>query len=270
VRVAREDRLSDADSSTADLAVLPGLAIHYEILEGFGLLAGVHRGFSPVAPGQAEEVTPEFAINYEFGLRYQRSESQTLLEAIGFVSDYSNIVGQCTFSSGCAVEDLDKQFNGGEAFIAGLEVVAQHTFDLPKGYQLPIRASYTYTNATFQSSFTSSNPQFGEVSEGDSLPYVAPHQAAVSIGLQHEMWAINLGLTYFDRMRETAGTDDGPKTDAAWLFDASLSYRPLNWLDLYVTGENLANQQVVASRRPFGARPIRPLQLLGGIRLRYD
>ena len=71
-------------------------------------------------------------------------------------------------------------------------------------------------------------------------------------------------------MRETAGGDDVPKTDAAWLLDASVSYSPLNWLDLYITGENIANQQVIASRRPFGARPIRPLQLMGGLRLRYN
>jgi len=230
----------------------------------------VHRGFSPVAPGQAWEVTPEFAINYEFGFRYQRSASSTLLEAIGFISDYSNIVGQCTFSSGCAVEDLDKQFNGGEAFIAGVEVVAQHTFDLPRGYQLPIRASYTYTHATFGSSFSSSNPQFGTVEEGDFLPYVAPHQAALTIGVTHELWGLNLGVTYFDKMRETAGTGDEPQTDVSWLLDASVSYRPLDWMDIYVTGENLANQQVIASRRPYGARPIRPLQLMGGIRLRYN
>ncbi|MEO1172902.1 MAG: TonB-dependent receptor, partial [Myxococcota bacterium] len=101
--------------------LIPGLGAYYEILDDLGVLAGVHRGFSPAAPGQGagQEVEPERSLNYEAGLRYTTAGLRA--EVIGFFSDYENLLGSCTASSGCDPADLDRQFNAGEVFVYGLE-----------------------------------------------------------------------------------------------------------------------------------------------------
>jgi Fe(3+) dicitrate transport protein len=255
-----EDRLAGTSSQANQVALLPGFGALMELPGGFELVGGVHRGFSPVGPGQPEEVDPEYAINSEFGARYARAASQTQVEAIGFTSAYSNVTGQCAFSSGCAPEDLDRQFNGGEAFIWGVEAVAAHTLEAPGGLSFPLRATYTFTDARFQSAFRSTNPQFGDVEVGDALPYVPTHQASGQFGLR---WSggvsLNVGATYVDRMREEASQgEDGTFTDAYTMLDALVGWSPVETVQIYVRGDNLLDAAPIVSRRPYGARSIRP------------
>ena len=266
------DHQTDELTENDHLTFLPGVGAHYEIMEGLGVLAGVYRGFSPVSPGQSGEVLPETSLNYEFGVRYSHPDTQTLLEAIGFYSDYSNLVGECTFSAGCGVDDLDKQFNAGEVDILGVEVVLSHTFALPAELRLPIRATYTYTRGEFKTSFVSSNPQFGDVQEGDQMPYVPAHQASLHVGIGGPLWDFDINTTYVDAMHEVAGGADAPAeemTDSTVMLDATARYRPIQWLELYLKGENLLHSQPIVSRRPYGARPGKPLLVSGGLKLSW-
>ena len=82
---------------------LPGMGILYRISDDLTLLAGVHKGFT--APSNSPGVKEEQAINYELGLRYVSNGLHA--EVIGFLSDYDNILGECTSSSGadCTVGD---------------------------------------------------------------------------------------------------------------------------------------------------------------------
>jgi len=75
-----------------------------------------------------------------------------------------------------------------------------------------------------------------------------------------------------DSMREVAGGDDAPdseKTDRMVLLDVTARYRPLEWMEVYLKGENLLNSQPIVSRRPYGARPGKPLLASGGIKLSW-
>jgi Fe(3+) dicitrate transport protein len=52
------------------------------------------------------------------------------------------------------------------------------------------------------------------------------------------------------------------------LLDASASYQ-LGPVTLYVQGNNLTNQAALVARRPFGARPLAPLSVQGGVKLSW-
>ena len=161
--------------------MLPGVGLHYELTPWWGLLGGVHSGFSPVSPGQPKEVNPEQSINYELGSRVAWKKTEA--ELIGFFNDYSNLTGECTFSSGCADELLNQQFNGGQVHVYGLESVLGQEVAGPWGMNLLGKVLYTLTLSDFQSNFSSSNPQFGEVEAGDALPYVPQHQGTFLGGI---------------------------------------------------------------------------------------
>lgn len=266
----RIDRRADRTDGRRQLVALGGFGAHYDIGWGLGVLAGVHQGFSPVSPGQPDEQSPERSVNYEAGLRWTDEAARSLGEAVFFFNDYSNLVGQCAFSSGCSEDDLDRQFNGGAAHILGVEVAGHHAVALGCGYELPLRGAYTYTRARFRSAFSSSHPEWGDVSAGDVMPYVPEHQARLELGVDHRLWGATVAGAYTSAAREIAGPPDPPaaeRTDAVFLLDATARWSPLDWLEVYLRGENLTAARPIASRRPFGARPGRPLVILGGVRL---
>ncbi len=261
----------DALTRTADGAtyqvLIPGVSAYAALPKGFGILGGVHRGFSPVAPEQARTSKPERSVNYEAGGRWSTRAARA--EAIGFYNDYSNLTNLCTFSNGCTTGNADRQFDGGRARIAGVELYGEGELRVGSSYVVPFRASYTYTYSEFLSTFQSADPQFGDVRRGDELPYVPPHQAAGSVGVERDPIGVNVGGTFVDAMRERAGQGTpapGTLTDAYFLLDASVRYRIAPALELYVNGRNLTNERYIASRRPFGARPGAPLWILAGVR----
>lgn len=264
------DFLADETSDNTQSILIPGLGAHYAITPEFGVLAGVHRGFSPVSPGQPDGVEPETSVNYEAGFRYSKERTRTLVEAIGFFNDYGNLIGECSFSVGCEEELVDRQFNAGDVWIYGAELVAAHSFALGGTWYLPSRAAYTLTETEFQTSFTSGNPQFGDVEEGDELPYVPQHQASVQLGVTNQTFALNTRLTYVGEMREEAGQgDEGRTTDNYATIDLLTSYEFLDGFAGYGKVSNLLGTQAIASRRPYGARPIAPFMARLGLKYEF-
>ncbi len=272
ILTSREDRTTpDAGLQKNTQGILiPGAGTFLELGKGFGLLAGVHRGFSPVSPGQGDGIKPETSLNYEGGVRFDNLEN-TSVEAIGFFNDYRNLSGECTFAAGCAEQDLDDQFNAGRAWIYGAEFLVSQTFALGRpDRRLRANLSYTFTQTELLTSFESKNPQLADVEPGDELPYVPRHQGALTIGYEGPKLAANIGATYIDSMREEASQgDEGRRTDAYVMSEALVSYNVWRQLHVYGKGNNLLDAQPVASRRPFGARPISPRYLELGVRMRW-
>ena len=89
-----DDNVRDTRSNNTEVW-LPGIGALYAINDTTILIAGVHKGFT--APSNAPGVNEEEAVNYELGLRYTAGFSA---EAIYFMSDYENLLGECTASSG--------------------------------------------------------------------------------------------------------------------------------------------------------------------------
>ncbi|MEM9196094.1 MAG: TonB-dependent receptor, partial [Myxococcota bacterium] len=263
--------LAGTEQDSTQTAILPGVGVTYAFTEELGVLAGVYRGFSPVSPGQPDEVEPEFSWNVEAGARYVDTDTESLAEVIGFYNHYTNLTGECSFASGCTVDMLDRQFNAGTVDIAGAEVAFQHNFQLPAGLTLPVRAGYTFTWSRFASAFESDNPQFGNVEEGDRLPYVPEHQGTARVGLEHERFSVNVSAVFASEMREEASQgDSGLRTDPYVMLDAVVGVNVWESLQVYVRGENLLFAEPIASRRPFGARPAKPFQVQVGVRFDYD
>lgn len=247
--------------------IIPGASAYWSVVRDVGVLAGVHKGFSPVPPEQARTNKPEESVNFEAGARWSNHRARA--EVIGFYNAYSNLTNLCTESNGCQGSLVDRQFEGGRARIYGAEVYGETELPLGNGYLLPSRVSYTYSYTEFLSSFSSADPQFGTVRRGDEIPYVPPNQVSGSIGLEKAPWGVNVAWTFVDSMREKAGQGTprpGDLTDAYFLLDASAKYRLCPGLELYVNGRNLLNDRYIAARRPFGARPGAPLWVMAGIR----
>ena len=94
------------------------------------------------------------------------------------------------------------------------------------------------------------------------------HQASGHVGIAGLTWGVDIGIAYVSPMREEAGSSaEDPKTDAIFHLDASGRYSPTDWMELYLKGENLTGATPVAARRPYGARPGKPLLVMGGAKL---
>ncbi|MED5373009.1 MAG: TonB-dependent receptor [Myxococcota bacterium] len=247
---------------------LPGLAVLHEHNSWWSSFAGVHRGFTPVAPGQEAEVDPEVSWNYEAGVRFHQGPTQ--LEVVGFFNDYSNLTGQCSVSGGCVGEQVDLQYNGGAVFVEGGELAARHTIFLPAQVQLPVEATYTFTHTRFRTAFVSEFPQFGSVQIGDSLPYLPRHQASARVGLQRERLHLAAGVMYRGAMLDEAGAwppSDSADVPAQVLVDATIHVQASERLEVYAVGTNLLNDQSHTSWRPVGLRPSAPRQVMLGVKV---
>ncbi|MFP5305236.1 MAG: TonB-dependent receptor family protein [Gammaproteobacteria bacterium] len=247
--------------------VLPGIGVNFAQTPTLSWLAGVHKGFSPGAPG-LDDVEPEEAVNVEAGLRWAGILGR--VELIGFYSDYSNLTAQCTFSSGCEDSAIGTQTNAGKARVDGLEANWSHDLPLVGVLRLPLSAAYTYTRAEFREAFESTNPQFGNVEPGFELPYVPEHRANAVVGLVHPRWAARLSATYVSEMRDVAGEGeivDG--TDDYTVLDLALGWGITEALHLAARVDNLLDEEYIVARRPLGARPGKPLSAQLGLEYRF-
>ncbi|GHG82027.1 TonB-dependent receptor [Comamonas sp. JC664] len=268
IRSHSVNRLTDTESRGAVEVLMPGMGVYGALTRELGLFAGAYRGFSPPAPGQPDAVLPEKSINYEAGARWTRRGER--LEAVGFFNDYSNLTDICTFSSGCLNDDLDRQTDAGKAYIYGVEVFGEKTFRPGGGVTFPTSLSYTFTRTRLREDFQSADPQFGNVRAGDELPYVPRHQLYATAGVETSFGGLFLSALYVDAMRERAGQGEaapGDLTDAMLTFDANANWNFSRWGQLYLSVRNILDEQVVMSRRPYGARPNAPRTFILGFKL---
>ena len=269
------DHLTGRRDKRYDAIFLPGIGAFYEILEGVGVLGGVHRGFSPVSPGQLRDVDPEFAINYEVGFRLWNETSR--IEVIGFLNDYSNLLAESTFSTGSLDVDLDQQFEGGKVRVYGLEVAGYKEFRTEHGVNFSIEAAYTLSVSAFFTTFQSSNPQFGTVRRGDELPYLPTHQISATVGAfggkKNFTWGVFLTGLFVDDVFEKAGRDnnalDSDQVDDYIIFDLSVNLKFYEAHTVYFKVDNLFDEEYIVSRRPFGARPGKPQMLTIGYKFEW-
>lgn len=265
----------ESEQEQFDAVVLPGLGATYELFPSLFALAGVHRGFSPVLPGQEEEVEPELSWNIEGGARY--ATESISFEAIGFLSLYSNLVVICGSNSACPPELLDTQANIGEVNTYGVEVDGRFRTPGPFGLELGLNLNYTFTIAEIQNDLTgSTNPRFEDAMAGDRVPDIPAHiGSATGIIAYGSLWDINVQVRGQSRSFDEPGqpSEDIPDfelNDAFVVLDASVNVRPTRWLQIYSHAINLTDNEYVVGRRPFGPRPGQPFTIFAGLKLRYD
>jgi Fe(3+) dicitrate transport protein len=265
-----EDDFSAAneDSKNQRAATMPGLGAFKQINPNLGWLLGVYRGMGLAAADDKGSGKAEESINYESGFRFM--QGSTLVDMIGYWNDYRNIKGTCSVSEGCGAAIRDISYDGGKARIYGFELTATHGFRAGS-LQFPTSFQYTLTRASFDGNFVSglSDWGIGEIQKGDPIPYVPRHQLGIQAGMRWEPWLVN-----FQWKRQSSSYDQalaaGRETlPASSLLDASVSVTLAEAYELYATADNLTNEKVIASFRPFGARPGKPQAFVFGAKAKF-
>lgn len=260
---ARIEGRQDTDQNLE--IVLAGLGVHYALTDDLGVLAGVHRGFTPV-PAQASltgDGQAEKAINYEAGVRYLTARSRA--ELIGFANHYSNYVVDAGAASA-----TDELTGTGAALAAGVEVSGQHQFKLPAKLALPLWFSYTFTDHQFLTDIETRQYQAvlgsTQVPASSPLPGIPNHQLALGVGLaRQDLLGIDISLRVLGETREVS-TDPSVHTDAYAQLDATAYVYVIPSLKGYAKVDNITNAQPVVSHFPFGARTGRPTLIQLGIK----
>lgn len=242
---------------------LPGLGIIYRLNDDLTLLAGAHKGFT--APSNAPEVKEEEAVNYEFGLRYIHNGLRG--EVIGFLSDYDNILGECTSSSGtaCTVGDA---FDGDAATVAGIEAMLSAHLTPSRSFSVPLSIVYTWIDAQFDTNIANTD-FFGDVSKGDPIPYIPAHQLHISAGIEHPRWKAYVNAQYVDDTCVRASCNDFERTDDTLSVDIAGHYLFNERLSLFGRIENVTGEENILGRHPYGARPNKGRSVTAGVRMTF-
>ena len=176
----------EGQKAGTETVLIPGIGVNHSINDHWVILGGINRGVTLNGPADLSAngfgSYREESINYEVGVRYLSPDYS--FETIGFYSDYNNIKGTCSFSSGCSADKLDLNFDGGKAEIIGLEaqVGAKPTW---KSLVFPLSMNYTRTVSRFSAFNVSSNEEWGigALKKGDPLPYIPQDTINVKTGL---------------------------------------------------------------------------------------
>ena len=249
--------------------VVPGAGITYRITNSLIVLGGVHKGFAPPSPGSPDETDSEESINYEFGFRFSNEGMRA--EVIGFFNDFENLLGSDIGGGGGG--GTTAQFNAGEARVLGIEAIYQ--YDLAKlinvPLSLPFDFNYTFTNAEFQNSFSSTFNPWADVNSGDKIPYIAPHQLSLGLGANYEKLSVDFKGNFNSKMRTVAGSGSIPDEtgiDSFFVLDASADYQISDMFNVFLNMRNITDTVYAVARRPAGLRPGMPRALMAGVKFK--
>jgi Fe(3+) dicitrate transport protein len=259
---------SGRDLSTRENQVevfIPGIGLHYRLDSQWSFFGGIHKGFAP--PGSLEGTDPEESINLELGARFDVMGLRG--ELVGFHNDYANLLGSDLAASGGS--GSLEQFNAGQARVQGVELLLN--YDLlgggdSKDLRLPLTFSYTFTDARFTADFDSDESIFGEVMEGDEIPYIARNQFNITLALEHQKFNVSLSGRYTDPLRTEAGNGTIPpelSIDSNFIVDLSARYFISDRITLAVNTMNLFNTTYEVARTPAGLRPGAPFMFNAGL-----
>lgn len=240
VRDTRENRTN---------VVIPGLGIVYNFDDAWSAYAGAHKGFS--APSNAPDVDEEQSTNYELGLRFAAADTRADVGI--FFTDYDNLVGTCTASSGADCE-IGDAFNGDAATVAGLELSVSHVIRTSGDLTFPIQLTYTFIDAEFDTDIADTD-FFGSVQAGDPLPYIPEAQGLLTAGFELNRWSGFVSVNVVGDSCARASCNAFEQIDASTLVDASVLYQLSDRLTLTATMENLTDDLDIVGRTPYGARP---------------
>jgi len=239
---------------------LPGVSFTYDLGDNLQVLAGVHKGFSPLGGGAVANEEPETSTNWEGGLRY--GQNNTFVEAIAFHSDFSDKTENCSVGSPCSNGDNSGTYRTGEAIIQGIEFQFSTAVQL-NGFNstaatVPFDINYTWTKAE-----VSQDNAVSGVLEGDLLKDVPENVFSVRTGVEFSNGYSNyLVAKYVDELCTTisCNRNNSPfaATESVFVTDFISRYTVNDNLEMFLKVENLFDSERIVSRSPQGARPNKP------------
>lgn len=265
---------------------LPGIGINYNGLEKTELFAGVHKGFAPARPSRevdAEEpdasflaTDPEESWNFELGIRSQPLQG-TNLTATLFHTVFNEIVIQT---------EAGRFINAGESIQSGLEVAGRVDFGVINNTAHNIYLEGNYTSL-FTAEFTNSQVVFDEegaevletasFQSGNRLPYAPKHMLNLAAGYESPSRQIDarLAVNYVSEQfvdaantRELSANGMEGQMPSYSLVSLSVNYRPTEQWTAFVSVQNLADREYLASRVD-GMVAGRERQITGGLRYTF-
>ena len=245
-----------------DLSIwLPGVAAFYEINDDWSLLAGIHRGFSPLGGSAREWEKPETSINYELGARY---DGPVFVEVVGFYSDFSDKGESCSNAYPCSNGATSGIFITGEAVVAGVEVQVGHVFETGQ-MTWPLSLAYTHSKAEARGDAIAS-----DVLSGDTLASVPENTLSLRLGAQiGSRWDSYAVVKYVDDMCVEIGcnreTSQFTQTESFFVVDIGTRYAVTEGISAFVKIENAFDKRAIVSRQPDGARPNKPMTAMLGV-----
>jgi len=256
----RSDEPSRRSSSASEL--LPGVSLTWDFTDRFQLLAGVHRGFSPLSGGATEQDEPETSVNYELGLRY--FDQALFVELVGFHSDFENQAEVCSNANPCSNGATSGSFVTGEAIVQGIEFQLGHEWRADR-LSIPLSFNYTYSDAEI----SRDNPITG-LADGDRLADIPENIFSFRLGLEHASgWDNHFIAKYMDETCVEVGcnrtNDPFGRTESLFVVDWISRYAINEDVTAFVKIDNVFDEQVIISRLPDGARPNKPRTAMLGI-----
>ena len=184
---------------------------------------------------------------------------------VGFYSDYDNLLGTCTASTGSNCDPGD-QFNGGKVEVKGIE--SRFAYDLVRGngFTIPVGLTYTWTDSEFKTAFN--EPEFfGTVEKGDALANLPEHQAVLSVGYRNEQgFATDLRTSWYDSTCSKATCNAFEKIDSYYTVGLSPRRALDRQTEVYLNLLNLTdNTDDIIARQPAGARGQMPRSAIVGV-----
>ena len=261
---AARDDLSDSRRNRTQVT-LPGIGAFYELTPSIAVLAGIHKGFSPLGAGAKPDEKPELSVNWEMGVRYSGVVDA---DVIVFRSDFDNKAEICSVASPCSNGAEQGAFVTGEAVIQGVELSLSGEYELGLA-SVPVAVSFTQTDAEITSARGLSGVQ-----NGDYLAAVPKTMAAIRTGLVFATGTEVLATAKFtDALCIKAGcnrdNDALSQTDSYWSVDLALHHELSDSLSGFVKLENATDERAIVSRQPDGARPNKPQSLIAGFEWRF-
>lgn len=229
----------------------PGLGVSYRVRNSTLIHFGAHRGFT--APSNAPDVKEESAWIFESGIRYDNETVPLTADVVGFLTDYDNLLGECTASSGTDCE-IGRAFNGDAATVTGIE--ARITVDLAphQEFSLPVSLNLTMFDGRFETDVADTD-FFGDVNKGDPIPYLPESQFHLTGGLVKQPFEGYLSLTRVGDVCVRSSCGMFEKVESGVTVDLAGNYSFNDSLTLFARVENLLKNDAIASRHPYGARP---------------
>jgi len=269
--------IKEQKNTVIQSVLLPGVGIYSQVNPEFGVLAGIYKGFTAATAGASGKTEPELSTNYELGSRFSGAWALGgQAEVIGFLNDYSQFNGTCSFAQGsCDTNNTGEQANAGSAAVYGLEASWKREF-LWSGFVLPLSTSYTYSHGEFGEKFVDSSGAFGEqgqvIEAGYGIGYLPEHRMNAQLGFGKEGWQVNTSVLYQSEMRNIPGEGSISNDDlieAHMIIDMSANYQMLPAVQLYTTLDNVLDKKYVAGVKPYGFRPGKPRSINIGAKYQF-
>ena len=237
--------------------LIPGVGFNYTFSNNLSVFGGIHKGYSP--PGSSDGQKAEESVNSELGIRFSTKKLNG--EIIAYRNDYSNLLGNDLAATG-GFGEMDP-FNAGKALVNGFEVLLNTSISK----YVPISFSYTLTDAKFLTSFGSTQDIWGEVNNGDQIPYIPKHQFSSSLSYRISKLDINLNASYNGKFSTLAnGTEE---ISSYLILDLSMKYRIKKDIFLKSKILNLSDKKYAVSKAPAGLRPGHPFGIYTGIEYKF-